>query len=358
MKKLFLKLVIGLFLFSISLFAQAQQAISLKPIATSSNGSTTNANDTGLNSDSSYWRAANGNSNQQITFELTNPTERIYSVYFSFRVCPYSFEIHGSNDGITFTRICYIASTYCILGVKKQATVIISSPLAYKFVRFTGFSNSYTNTPTYTPEIYDVKFYAATPLVLGSFENDVTIKSNNKLNITTQSGYIHIGAQNTGFAHIYTDRPAFIFNAPIYSMNGQISSYSTNNLLLQTSGTTRIAVLNTNGFVGIGTANPTSMLTVKGKIEAEEIEVKNVAADFVFESNYKLKSLAEVEAFIKQNNHLPGVAPASETSQGIELSKFNTLLLQKVEELTLYTIELNKQVETLKAKISESKASE
>lgn len=110
-----------------------------------------------------------------------------------------------------------------------------------------------------------------------------------------------------------------------------------------------------NGFVGIGTSNPTAMLTVKGKIEAEEIEVKNIAADFVFAKDYKLTPLTEVEAFINENGHLPGVASAEETAKGVELGKFNTLLLQKVEELTLYMIELKKENELLKAEVSSLK---
>jgi len=109
-----------------------------------------------------------------------------------------------------------------------------------------------------------------------------------------------------------------------------------------------------NGNVGIGTANPLddSKLTVNGKITAKEVEIKDVAADFVFQKDYQLKPLHEVESFINENKHLPGVAPASETVKGVELSKFNTLLLQKVEELTLYMIQLKKENEEMKAQIS------
>lgn len=108
-----------------------------------------------------------------------------------------------------------------------------------------------------------------------------------------------------------------------------------------------------SGNVGIGTQNPSALLTVNGKIEAKDIEVKNVAADFVFAPDYKLASLEEVELYIKANGHLPGVAPAEETAKGVELGKFNTLLLQKIEELTLYTIELQKRVAELEARNQE-----
>lgn len=108
-----------------------------------------------------------------------------------------------------------------------------------------------------------------------------------------------------------------------------------------------------NGYVGIGTKNPNARLAVNGKIEAEEIEVKNVGADYVFEDSYKLLSLKEVEAFIEKNNHLPGIEPASVTEQGVELGEFSELLLQKIEELTLYVIELEKKNQSLEKRIEE-----
>lgn len=116
--------------------------------------------------------------------------------------------------------------------------------------------------------------------------------------------------------------------------------------------------INENGFtevqtMGIGTSNlpSDSKLVVDGKITCEEIEVKNVSADFVFEANYKLRSLKEVELFIKENGHLPDIAPASETEKGVNLGEFNQTLLQKIEELTLYVIELKKENEELKSEI-------
>jgi len=102
-----------------------------------------------------------------------------------------------------------------------------------------------------------------------------------------------------------------------------------------------------DGKIGIGTSNPTALLTVDGKIEAEEVEVKNVGADYVFEEDYNLLSIDEVEEFIKTNKHLPGIAPASETEKGVELSQFTETLLEKVEELTLYIIQLEKRIQEL-----------
>lgn len=87
-----------------------------------------------------------------------------------------------------------------------------------------------------------------------------------------------------------------------------------------------------------------------GKLYAKEIEVKsNVWADYVFEPNYHLMPIDELEFFIKQNNHLPNIPTEAEVkSNGINVAEINAKLLQKVEELTLYLIEQQKQINELK----------
>jgi len=122
-----------------------------------------------------------------------------------------------------------------------------------------------------------------------------------------------------------------------------------------------------NGKIGIGTTAPDELLTVKGKIHTQEVLVDldgAVAPDYVFENyfndfseampEYRLISLDELEAFLKENNHLPNV-PSAETMQaeGISLKEMNLILLQKIEELTLYTIQQQKEIDVLKEKISE-----
>jgi hypothetical protein len=114
--------------------------------------------------------------------------------------------------------------------------------------------------------------------------------------------------------------------------------------------------LGTNGNVGIGTINTGSFkLAVEGKIGAREIQVTltNPFPDYVFSPKYKLRSLASLEQYINQNKHLPGVPSAEEVQKngGIELGQLNTKLLEKVEELTLYLIELKKENEQMKKKI-------
>lgn len=115
-------------------------------------------------------------------------------------------------------------------------------------------------------------------------------------------------------------------------------------------------LLNNTGAIGIGTtAIPSgSKLAVNGKILATEIEVLLQTAwpDYVFKDEYKLAPLSEVENFIQEKGHLPGVPSATEISKdGINLGQMDAILLQKIEELTLHMIELEKKNELLKQQI-------
>jgi len=110
-------------------------------------------------------------------------------------------------------------------------------------------------------------------------------------------------------------------------------------------------VINRNGNVGIGTSNPgIYKLAVEGIIGAREVKVTTDSwADFVFKPNYNLRPLSEVEQFIKANNHLPEIPSEAEVKEnGIGLGEMNAKLLQKVEELTLYLIEQNKEIIEMK----------
>lgn len=118
-----------------------------------------------------------------------------------------------------------------------------------------------------------------------------------------------------------------------------------------------------NGKVGVGgiTTFPTTagsanvsayQLFVKGGILTEEVRVmlQSTWADYVFEEGYALPTLKEVESFINENGHLPNVPSAAQVAQdGIELGQIATIQQEKIEELTLYIIQQQKEIEEMKA---------
>jgi hypothetical protein len=95
-------------------------------------------------------------------------------------------------------------------------------------------------------------------------------------------------------------------------------------------------------------------LSVNGRMVAEEVlvELNSTWPDYVFDPSYKLKPIEEVAAFIAKNKHLPGIPSQQQMQQvgTVPLGEMNRKLLEKVEELTLYVIELKKEMEQLKAK--------
>lgn len=127
-----------------------------------------------------------------------------------------------------------------------------------------------------------------------------------------------------------------------------------------------------SGRVGIGVTNPEAALHVDGRVLSNELKVTALNAkdvnvegyvetttlkingdvptsDYVFEPDYDLRSLEEVETFVKENKHLPEVPSAAEFKEnGYSVGQMDDILLRKVEELTLYIIELKKEVQTLK----------
>lgn len=141
------------------------------------------------------------------------------------------------------------------------------------------------------------------------------------------------------------------------------------------TGGNYVLFLGNNGQVGINTNNPTAQFTVNGNVligdpgvvtipntnyklfvetgiltEKVRVSIKNTLewSDFVFEKDYSLKSICELEAFVTEHKHLPDMPSATEVvNNGIDLGEMDALLLQKVEELSIYIIQLNKKIEAL-----------
>ncbi|TKG91626.1 hypothetical protein EYV94_21620 [Puteibacter caeruleilacunae] len=152
-------------------------------------------------------------------------------------------------------------------------------------------------------------------------------------------------------------------NQPFAEIRGYLSegsfvaSGTSPNALSRPQGDGAELIVDYRGNVGVGTIKPKHKFEVAGTIRAKEIKVdSNDWPDYVFEEDYKLKSLEEVEQFVKVHKHLPGIVPAKKVEQeGVALAEMNKLLLQKVEELTLYSITLSKENQELKGKVASQK---
>lgn len=132
-------------------------------------------------------------------------------------------------------------------------------------------------------------------------------------------------------------------------------SHSDNSMRLWTNNSEKLTILS-NGNVGIGTTSTgTHKLAVDGTVGAREVVVETGAwSDFVFNKDYKLKDLEEVESFIEENKHLPDIPSEKEVLEnGFSLGEMDAKLLQKIEELTLYMIEQNKKTEKLIKKVDQ-----
>ncbi|KDN54707.1 tail fiber protein [Flavobacterium seoulense] len=147
-----------------------------------------------------------------------------------------------------------------------------------------------------------------------------------------------------GKPYIIQNHTGLTFNA--HSFYGGIRFYNQGYPSLYNSTLVMSVV---NDRVGIGVINPDEKLTVKGKIHTQEVRVDMsgpLVPDYVFANDYKLKSLQEVENYIKQNNHLPEIPSSQEIEKnGLMLAEMNMNLLKKIEELTLYMIEIKKENE-------------
>ncbi|MGD8781703.1 MAG: hypothetical protein PVH88_22395 [Ignavibacteria bacterium] len=129
---------------------------------------------------------------------------------------------------------------------------------------------------------------------------------------------------------------------------------SNNNILAQWD-TTATGIYYNSGNVGIGLEEANYLLDVNGSIHTSEVIIDQnfTQPDYVFEEGYLLKSLAEVEEFIKENKHLPDIPSANEVeTNGVNLGEIHTKLLLKIEELTLYVIDLKDQNAILKDRLS------
>jgi trimeric autotransporter adhesin len=192
----------------------------------------------------------------------------------------------------------------------------------------------------------------------------LTLNATGDVVLTTDVGsggttIINAGTNTTVTGTGVTATPYVIAAKNIYTDNGMLTGTRTvtmgnNNLIFSSNGSTsgngRIYVGNTTLFPAI-TATSNYRLLVEGGILTEKVKValRNPTtnwADYVFANDYKLMPLQEVEAFVNKNKHLPGISPANDlVKEGLDLADMQAKQMAKIEELTLYAIDQNKQIE-------------
>ncbi len=192
---------------------------------------------------------------------------------------------------------------------------------------------------------------------------------------------ITVGAKGTADAGIYFDASNGDIKGADYGsliqkddLSIELNNYGDNPINVKTKGQTRLFI-GGDGNIAIGKQSADAKLDVAGNIKAQEIEVtlaniddmqlngtlaanqitvttNGQTADFVFEEDYELRDLQEVETFIQTNKHLPDIPSAAAMEEnGVNLAEMNKLLLLKIEELTLYTIQKEKEVSGLKSQV-------
>lgn len=190
-------------------------------------------------------------------------------------------------------------------------------------------------------------------------------------NMTAPEGKLHIKANEGEDATVIIEPSATSKLSGLIFKNskGIIATTDANQSINFYTGSTMLRMkIDGNGNVGIGVETPGYKLHVAGNAKFDnnvivengglyvngEIKAKQYLAtispfpDFVFQPDYSLMSLNELEKYIKKYNHLPNVPSSLEAeNEGVELGKMNAILLQKIEELTLYIIAQQKEIDLL-----------
>jgi len=193
------------------------------------------------------------------------------------------------------------------------------------------------------------KAYGATNNYAGYFDGDVVITGTDQtLTVQGTDPYIQMVSGFEDIGYLRADGEDIMLALNAANDDGK--------LILRSNGVNRMYI-NDNGDIVMGgtTVAPKAgyKLSVDGKVVCEELLVQlSPWPDYVFKPEYKLASLLEVEQFILKNNHLPGIPTAAEVeSEGLNVGQMQQLMMEKIEELTLYMIDLKKENDALKAEV-------
>jgi hypothetical protein len=207
----------------------------------------------------------------------------------------------------------------------------------------------------------------STPIDLLTVNNgNMFVRRNDKADAVI--GALHSSRSGYGFARCFlmvyegvSGHPYMEYRIQKTNDNGNVSSWSTGvnntdddkfviscniNGVSTPSYGNNYFTITTDGKVGIGVPSPENSLDVNGKIRAKDIKVDaSNWADLVFAPSFHLKPLSEVERYINLNGHLENIPSAQEAKEGVDVGEMQAKLLQKIEELTLYLIQKDKQLE-------------
>jgi len=204
--------------------------------------------------------------------------------------------------------------------------------------------------------------------ILGSNATDILAITPTGVGVSTitPSGKLHIEHDGTDLNPHIRIHATGLYSRINWSTNTNANTWVAQSYLesataadnywrLEYGGSPRLHVAG-NGNIGIGTSTPDNKLDVLGIIRANEVIVETGWADYVFQDDYKLKPLSEVEAFIKENKHLPSVPSAAKIQdKGAHVAELMTKMMEKIEELTLYSIEQKKEINELKRRLDRKK---
>lgn len=171
----------------------------------------------------------------------------------------------------------------------------------------------------------------------------------------SSSGYIYV----TGSPAPSSTAPLVWYLASctafdITSQNQYNGDYLTNQSALDQNASFRISgngVIGGNMLIGkTSQTNPAYKLDVNGDVRANKVVVNTTGADYVFDSSYSMLAPDSLRAYIERHHHLPGIPSANQMRQsGMDVSQTETLLLEKVEILTRYVLDLEQRIEELEA---------
>jgi len=205
-----------------------------------------------------------------------------------------------------------------------------------------------------------------TPYPTQTLDVNGSVNVNGAMSVNDNAILLHFNNDNNhglryaGVGHPFANNTT-IDGPAIYGFGGGILGSKNFN-----ASTEKIALLwDINGNIGIGSdllsntynnINNYFKLSVNGSIRSKEIVVETGWADFVFNENYKLITLDEVEKYINEKGHLPDIPSAKEVEEnGVNVGELLKLQMQKIEELTLYLIEQDKRMQKMKKELDELK---